>query len=257
MRGLTMATATLTMLLLGGVAQARVYLDYQDAEQIGKDITREIGNDETLPGALDSTLQALGTPAGQAPAIRNAAIRRLEKEAVAYAAALEGQGYDSMEGALDAVRLRVRILRYDALNNPKAYASGRGMSYVVSDSEMARIGRGLAATYIEREVPLRDRLNEMVNMEEMDPADLQAVRILSREIAMEHAKEALVEIKGAPFYNQFDAENYVAFAIDAAIDSIRDDKLAEPDDRATFIQEARTRVPSSVTSAIDNGFRTR
>src|SRR5205823_1484254 len=173
---------------------------------------------------------------------------------------LEGQGFDSLDSARAVVHVRLRILRYDALNNPKAYGSGRAMTYRVSDSELARISRGLAATYLEHESPLRDRLHEMVDMEEMASEDLPAVRVLSREIALDQAKSALSEISGAPFFNAFDAENYVGFAIDAAIDSIRNDKLAEPDDRTTFIQEARTRVPAgigNVTSSIDGVHRVR
>jgi hypothetical protein len=240
-------------LLVGASAHATVFLDYSDVQTLGRDVAQSIGNDPTVGEALQTALAAQGVASAQIAPMRAAALRRLVKDAQSYAGTLEGRGFPDMAAADEAVQKRLVVLRFDAMNDPRGYASGKPLGYAVNDAEAARLVRALPATFLEHQATLRADLEQSVQNGEMDEQDFAAVSSFARDLCIQQARATIEEIKGARFFHKLDADMYVGNAVDAAIESIRSDRLADPDARPRFLDQAKLHLMQhGATSAIDN-----
>lgn len=244
---------TAATLLAGASAHAAVFLDYSDVQRLGRDVAQSIGTDPTVGQGLETALAAQGVSSEKIAPMRAAALRRLVKDAQSYAGTLEGRGFADLSAADDAVQKRLIVLRFDAMNDPRAYAMGKPLGYAVNDGEAARLVRSLPATFLEHESMLRADLEQSVANGEMDEQDLVAVSGFARDLCLQQARATIDEIRGARFFHKLDAEIYLGNAMDAAIESIRSDRLANPDARPRFLDQAKLHLMQhGATSAIDN-----
>lgn len=239
-------------LLLASTAEARV-LDYSDAQRLADEIVKDIKADEVLVSAVDAQLDGLGLYPAQKSHLRKALFVRLMTEARNAALAKEGDSYPDREAAMEALRKQIRVFRFNALSDPKGYANGRKTAFRVTTEEAQRMSRGLLATYFEREMPLRERLDEMVTLEEIERPDIASLRALAREACLERGRNALREMVGMSFFSAVDAQLFLEYEIEAEIDSIRGDRLGDPLTRSGFVQEARERFPHGAATT-ETGF---
>ena len=222
---------------LGAASEAEARLmENRDVREIADRAAARIVNDDVQ--TINDMLAAQGLSEGEIRTMSQKVVSRLVKDVRAYAASLAGHNFPSFEDAEDEVEERWLILRFSALNAPHLYASGRPLRYVVTEGEMKRMERSLVATWIEREPLLRKKLDEMVMMNELAPSDVSAVRQLTKTLALERGKDTIAEIRGATFFSPADADYFLECAVVAEIERIRGEKLGDPANRKSFVEDA-------------------
>lgn len=246
-RLLSALAATAALLGAASPADARMF-DLRDAERVAKVVVERAAKDPVV----DELLLQVVEPYGVSPAEQQAILVRAKKRYLAElrqtALALSGESFENVEAAAAAVGRREAVIRFNMLNDPRGYANGRKMGYRISVEEAKRLHRTLAATYIEREPLLRAKLDEMVLMEELAREDVQSIRAHARDLCGDRGLRTLKEIVGTSFFTPSDAAIYLEYAVDAELDSIRIEKLADPVARPNFIEEAKARYPTSQSS---------
>lgn len=231
-------TATVLVGALSGVAQARV-LDSRDGTRVANESAARWTRSAPGSRALAAQLEAEGIHEEQAARVIDSINARALGEMRRFAVSLEGQSADSPEDLAARVTNRERILRFDILSNPRAYAAGKPMTFVMNDAQLTRYARGLMATWIEHEPALREKVDELVMMQDLAVEDVPAIRALARERVLSHAKDVLAGMRGAAFFASSDADYYLETAFDEEIDHIRGEYLSDPVARASFLEHAR------------------
>lgn len=235
--------------ILGAAAPAEArMLDYRDAERVATRVVEQATKD----GVVDELLLQVVEPYKVSPAEQRSILTRAKAryttELRQLALAVSGESFDSLEAAAQTVLAREAVLRFNMLNDPRGYANGRKMTYKITIEEAKRLHRTLTATYIEREPLLRAKLDEMVLMEEVAREDMPSIRAHARDLCGARGLRTLKEIVGTSFFSPSDAAIYLEYAIDAEIDSIRIEKLADPVARPNFVEEAKARYPAGQSS---------
>ena len=241
-RRLALAIAVSATLLTGASAQARM-LDLSDAARVGDAAAEKWITEQPVGRQVTVQLEAEGLKENAARQVTSAIDKRAAADLRRFAATLEGRTLDPDEIAATMAGY-LKVLRYNVQSNPRGYASGRPLAYTVTDAEAQRIARGLPATWIEHERPLRAKLDELSMMGELDTRDFAAVRSLARSMAIANAKTILAGMRGASFWSAADAEYYVESSIDETIDRVFAEKLSDAATRAAFIDEAHSAVPT-------------
>ncbi|HVO31594.1 MAG TPA: hypothetical protein VMV18_12695 [bacterium] len=213
-------------------------LDYGDAMRIGNEAARDWAARQPVATAVQVQLQAEGVSDAETAKTLAAIDRRAGAELRRFGTTLEGKIFTADE-LRAAIAGRERVIRFDAQSSPRAYAAGRPLTWVVSDAEAARLARGLAATWIERQAPLREKVKELVTLEDITEEDVPALQAYARYLTLEHARERILSMRGAGFFSADDAQRFVDEAFDEKIDEIRIEKLSEPVARSGFLDDAR------------------
>lgn len=235
-------------------ANARL-LDDGDAQAFAQKAAAEFSRDELLSRNVDQLFDVNRVPPAQRAALKRRFNERYTGELRRYALGLSGTFADSREAAWQSVIARERVIRFNAMSDVRGFASGRGYTYRVTEAEAARLRKSLLATYLQQESLLRERLDEMVTMQELDPRDIPAVRALAKRIVLARGRAAVASMKDASFFSASDANLFLEYQLEAAIDVIRIGRLGDPLFRESFLEEARTMVPAGVSGAGYNGGR--
>ena len=254
MKTLTIRTLLLASALVAGgsrQASARI-ISSADTGRISDEAASRWTSSSPINTAVLKQLETNEIPEEAALKILASIDRRAISEMKRYALSLDGQSFASPDALKAAVTNAERLLRFNILSSPRAFANGKALTYVVSDVESMRLARGLVATWIEHEPALRSKLDEMVMMQDLEAEDVAPVRFLAREKTVLHAKEILDGMRGAAFFSQTDAEYYLETSYDEEIDRIRIDVLGDAASKLTFLEEARNRYQSAGTTGVSS-----
>lgn len=235
-----MGAALVAVLAPSAHASTSEILGLNAAERIANDATLRWDRQHPVDIAVTAQLKADGLPAEQIDRMLIRVDHRAKDELKRFAMSLEGHALDKEE-VREAIAARESVLRYDIQSDPESFAEGRAFRFHVGDADIARLQRGLAATWIEREGPLRSKLRDMVTMEDLNRADVKAVRFLAREITLEHARKVLSQMRGAPFFSPTDAELYLEQAFNEEIATVCAVRLGDATSASQFVEEAKLR----------------
>lgn len=234
--------------LLGAAPADARMLDYRDAERVATIVMERATKDQVI----DELLLQVVEPYGVSPAEQRGILVRAKKRYVAelrqMALTVSGETFETLESAATTVGHREAALRFNMLSDPRGYANGRKLSYRITIDEAKRINKTLTATFIEREPLLRAKLEEMVLMEELSREDMASIRSHARDLCAARGLRTLKGMVGSAFFTPSDAALYLEYAVEAEIDAIRMEKLADPVARPIFIDEAKARYPTGQSS---------
>jgi hypothetical protein len=226
-------------------AQAHI-VDLSEVEKLGNQAAAQWENDAPTGAGVNALLGENVTPA-QTKQILDGINRRAVLDLRKFAVSLEGKDFDTFDEMKKIVYAHERVVRFEVLSNPRGYAMGRPMSYVVTEAEAARLSRTLIATWIEREPVFREKVDELVMMNDLQAEDVPSVRAYARSLTIAHAKDILAGMKGNAFFCSQDAEQYLESSFDEEIGHLRGEKLMDPAARASFIEDARSRFPAGIS----------
>ncbi len=248
MRGRIQGLVVLMAVAMATPAAARV-LDGRDADRLANDSAEEFLRRDNAMQSIAVLLESQGMQEEQLQKVQEKITRRLIAGIRATAYSFEGESFDTYEQAKEAVVRRSRIFQFNAMSNPIAYAENRPTKFQMTAPEIARMEKTLLATYIEKEPILREKLSEMVLMEDLKASDVASIRALARERVVAKGKETLQAMRGASFFSAFDAAYFLETAIEGEIDTIRSEKLSDPTILPVFLEEARTRFPVEIETS--------
>ena len=243
---LTAISVALAIAVLGGAGAAlgsgggagSELIDRQDARAL-RDAVRKNGTARKLAAdAARGRLQREGFDEAHVERVATAIRRRLLRDTEAYVNSLRGRRFGSLDEVREAVRIREKILCYDAATWPDGYGSGRALTFVVDQADAEDLLGKVDSVIRAREGSLRGAVRELSSRREISSSDVRALRDYSRLKATARARSAIEEIRGAQFFSKEDAAYYVENAIGAELDAIQS-RLDDLSARDSLLEQAR------------------
>ena len=192
------------------------------------------------PSFRNATLEAARRRLTEEADGTEAAIRtRLLTELDAYIDSMRGDRFLSVDAAFEEVQRRERILCFSVQSWPTGFASGRLLTFVVDEADAATMRDKVPEVVLQREIPLRSTVRDLVQRRELMPSQARALRDFTRGLATVAAKEAIDEIRGGAFFSRADAELFVENAAATVIDRIHS-RVQDPASRPALLDEAST-----------------
>lgn len=242
---LTALSMALAVAVLGGVGLAfgsgagAELVDRHDARALRDEVRKDSTARTLAADAARVRLRREGFGDDHVERVATAIHRRLLKDTESYVESLRGRRFGSLDDVREAVKVREKILCYDAATWPDGYGSGRTLAFVVDQADVEDLLGRIDSVIRAREVSLRDAVRQLTIKREMSSSNARALRDFSRTRATSRARQAIEEIRGAQFFSKEDAAYYVENAIGAELDAILS-RLTDVATREVLLEEARS-----------------